>query len=81
MAKTLDVALWGLFLVVLALALLLDILALGVGAFLQGGAWEDDGQGTFLPPPMTFRSKLAIQDFPQVWASSHPGFLSTACEL
>lgn len=43
MAKTFDVALWGRFLVVLALARLLDILASGVGASLQEEVWDDDG--------------------------------------
>lgn len=43
MAKTLDVALWGRFLVVLALARLLDILASGVGASLQEEVWDNDG--------------------------------------
>ena len=43
MAKTFDVALWGRFLVVLALALLLDILASGVGASLQEEVWDGDG--------------------------------------
>lgn len=42
MAKTFDVALWGRFLVVLALARLLDILASGVGASLQEEVWDDD---------------------------------------
>lgn len=54
MAKTLDVALWGRFLVVLALARLLDILASGAGASLQEGVWDDDGYEIFLPPPDGF---------------------------